>query len=87
MVINRTDSNEQYFNLTFSEDLNLLQILKNRLYHYKSDSPLNFTITNKTYKNFTGLSNTTKLLETYPITISRDMMPDQNLMGEQTNLT
>ena len=39
------------------------------------------------YKKFTGLSSTIKLLETYPQTISRDMIPDQNLMGEQTNLT
>ena len=40
MTINRTDSNEQYFNLTFSEDLNLLQIFVNRLYYYKKDFAL-----------------------------------------------
>jgi hypothetical protein len=35
LVVNRTDSNMLYFNLTFGDDFDLIQIINHKLYHHK----------------------------------------------------
>jgi hypothetical protein len=84
MIINRTDANQQYFNLTFAEDFDLITIQNNKLYHYKSNtSELDYEIdSEEVFLNFSSDSRTTKLFETYKQLVSRDLMPNQNLIGE-----
>ena len=36
LVANRTDSNQQYFELAFSEDMDLIQVLSHKLFHHDS---------------------------------------------------
>ena len=37
VTVNRTDTNEQYFNLTMSQDINFLQVLSHLLYTYEEE--------------------------------------------------
>lgn len=77
-------------NLTFANELNLIQILSNKLYHYKSEindtkPGLNFTIEDEaSYIKFFSDSRTTKIFETYSQIISQQLIPSQNLLGHQT---
>ena len=36
LVANRTDSNQQYFEVSFSEDMDLIQVLSHKLFHHDS---------------------------------------------------
>ena len=36
LVANRTDSNQQYFEVAFSEDMDLIQVLSHKLFHHDS---------------------------------------------------
>lgn len=37
LVANRVATNQQYLNLNFSDDLDLIQVLSHKLFHYESE--------------------------------------------------
>jgi len=68
MEMRRTDSNRQYFNLTFSEGLDFLYVDRHYLTFYDSDNQT-YIKNGDQFENFTASPNTSSLLETSPLTV------------------
>ena len=68
LIVNRTDQNQQYFEIEFSEDLDLVQVQSHNLYHYDRESAA-ATIEINTHEDYLGLISNpliSKVFETYP---------------------
>ena len=66
LVANRTDSNQQFFELAFSHDLDLIQVLSHKLFHHESDG--HGRVDMKSHQNYLDLTSdpkTIKVFETY----------------------
>ena len=64
----RTDSNRQYFNLTFGEGLDFLYVDRHYMAFYDSDLQQYIKNGDKLLE-FTANPNTSSLLETSPLTV------------------
>ena len=68
----------------------MIQVLSNKLFHYKSEindtNPgLKFKIDDEgSYTKFISDTRSTKILEAYSQVISQNLLPNQNLIGDQT---
>ena len=96
LIVNRTDQNSQYFEIEFSEDLDLIQVQSHNVYHYEAQSGADaFELkSHEDYLELTSNPMIVKVLETYPYVISLQLMPDKILpaqsfmqIEEQVNVT
>ena len=64
--MNRTDQNQQYFEIELSEDLDLIQVLSHKVYHFERKAEAFDMKSYDDYLNLTSNPLTLKIFETYP---------------------
>jgi len=81
IFMNRTDNNENFFNLTFGEDLEFMEVEKNQMYIREQDPTYTDLIetpaiyNESLYELFRSQSATVKMYESEPQQISAEYMP------------
>ena len=92
-VVNKTDLNQQYFNLTFSTDLEFLDLFENSMF-FREQNPQSESIDIPSVKNsldyidFISTMESYKLFESEKITLGESKTQDTNLISiPQSNLS